>query len=392
MASAHVEVAKAAIITAGQRPNPSLGLGPAYTASDSPSLAPWGIGAVGLNFPIETAGRRAIRITHAEHVADAAALSLGETAWTVRSRLRSAFFSYLLARRERDIARAQEQAAAEVARLVQQRVRQGDAPQPVLTLTLANLAKARLKVAQTESRVPETLTRMAAAIGVPASALKGLRLAWPGFDNPPDARSLDLARVQRLALLNRLDLRRTLVEYQAAEDALKLQVARQYPNINIGGGYSWEVGENLFELVPTLILPVMNQNQGPIAEAEARRKETGRRFAALQAQIIAQAAEALTRYRGALHVLAEAERSAALQQRRLDAERDALQAGESDRLSFEVSKLAALSAGESALGALGQSQAALGLLEDAVQRPLESGGIGSFVLPARQLPDAARRS
>jgi outer membrane protein TolC len=390
--SAHLEVAKAAIITAGQRPNPSFGFGPLYSVGGGPSLAPWAIGAAGLDFPIETAGRRAIRITHAERVADAAALSLGETAWAVRSRLRSAFFSYLLARRERDVARAQEQAAAEVARLVRERVRQGDAPEPALTLVLANLAKARLKVAQTESRVPETFTRMAAAIGVPASALEGLRFAWPGFDNPPNTKSLDPSRVQRLALLNRLDLRRTLVEYQAAEEALKLQVARQYPNIDITGGYSWEVGENLFQLVPIVMLPVMNQNQGPIAEAEARRKEIGRRFAALQAQIIAQAAETLTRYRGALHVLADAERSATLQQRRLDAEREALQAGESDRLSFEVSKLAALSADESVLGALGQSQTALGLLEDAVQRPLESGAIGSFVLPARQLSGTAQQS
>ncbi len=381
VAAARLDVAHAAIVTAGQRPNPSLGFGPAYAGSDSPSFAPWGIGAAGLNIPIETAGRRDIRITHAERMADAAALSLGETAWMVRSRLRKAFFDYLLARRERDVARAQQRAASEVVKLVGQRVREGDAPEPALTLALANQARAKLKAAQAESRVPEALTRMAAAIGVPVGVLKDARFEWPGFDAPPAASSLTPARIQRLALLNRLDLGRVLVEYQAAEAALKLQVARQYPNINIGGGYGWEVGENLFELTPTVILPILNQNQGPIAEAKARREEVGRRFAALQAHIIAQADEALTRYCGSLDVLAQANRSATLEYRRLGAARSALQAGESDRLSFEIAKLTALSARESALGALGQSQAAMGLLEDAVEHPLGPDHLRTFTLP-----------
>ncbi len=393
VASAQLDVARAAIITAGQRPNPSLGFGPAYAGTDSPSFAPWGIGAAGLNIPIETAGRREIRITGAERMADAAALSLGETAWMVRSRVRKAFFDYLLARRERDLARAQRQAAAEIVKLVGQRVREGDAPEPALTLALANQARAKLKAAQAETRVPQALARMAAAIGVPIGALKDVRFKWPGFDEPPPASSLAPERIQRLALLNRLDLRRALVEYQAAEAALKLQVARQYPTINIGGGYGWEVGENLFELTPTVILPILNQNQGPIAEAKARREEAGRRFAALQAQIIAQAAEALTRYRGSLDVLAQANRSAALESRRLDAARIALEAGETDRLSFEMTKLAALAARESALGALGQSQAALGLLEDAVQRPLGPGHLRTFTLPpVRRRPSQGDRA
>jgi cobalt-zinc-cadmium efflux system outer membrane protein len=389
VAAARLDVAKAAIITAGQRPNPSIGLGPVYTAGSSPSFAPWGIGAVNLNIPIETAGRRGIRISHAERVADAAVLSLGETAWAVRSRVREAFLAYLLARRERDVARAQAQAAAEVAQLVGQRVRQGEAPEPALTLALANLARAKLNAAQAESRVPEALTRMSAAMGVSVGALKDARFGWPAFDRPPPATTLDPARIQRLALLDRLDLRRALVEYQAAEEALKLQVARQYPNLNIGGGYGWEVGDNLFELTPTVILPVLNQNQGPIAEATARREEAGRRFAALQAHIIAEAAEALARYRGSLDVLAQARRSAALESRRLQAAQGALEAGESDRLSMEVAKLAALSARAAALDALGRSQAAMGMLEDAVQRPLDPSDIRSFALPPERHPSGA---
>ena len=76
--------------TAGQRPNPTIGIGPAYTASAAPAFAPWALGAAELNFPIETTGKRGYRIAQAERLADAAALGVGETAWHVRSAVRTA--------------------------------------------------------------------------------------------------------------------------------------------------------------------------------------------------------------------------------------------------------------------------------------------------------------
>jgi hypothetical protein len=41
-----------------------------------------------------------------------------------------------------------------------------------------------------------------------------------------------------------------LAEYAAADEVLKLEIARQYPGINLGGGYSWQVGEDIFQLLP----------------------------------------------------------------------------------------------------------------------------------------------
>src|SRR5579875_3874253 len=97
VAEAELNVARAAIITAAQRPNPSIGLGPAYTASAAPSFAPWAIGAVQINFPIETAGRRGYRIAQARRLADASAIAVGEAAWRVRSAIRAALLNYIIA-------------------------------------------------------------------------------------------------------------------------------------------------------------------------------------------------------------------------------------------------------------------------------------------------------
>lgn len=392
VANAKLDVARAAIITAGERPNPSLGIGTIYTASKSPSFPPWAIGLMQFNFPIETAGRRGYRIARARQLADAAALAVGRAAWRVRRAARTALLNHLMAQREYDLARAYESASARTVKLLQERVDAGAAAAPTLNFALANLAAARLKTAQSESRVPETLNSLAAALGVPVEALQGVSFRWPGLEHPPDEALLTPARVQRLALMNRIDLRRMLDEYAAADEALKLEIARQYPDINLGGGYSWGVNENDFELLPIVNLPLMNQNQGPIAEARARRAQVAAQFTALQDSVIAQAKGALTAYRGALGALAQGSKAAVFAEKRLAAIRRSAELGDTDALTVATARLAAVAAEQSRTRALAEAQAALGALEDAVERPLEKSGLRTFTLPAAHPPKTGQSS
>jgi cobalt-zinc-cadmium efflux system outer membrane protein len=390
VAEARLRVAQAAVITAAERPNPSFGLGPAYAATAAPNFTPWAIGAAELNFPIETAGKRGYRINQARRLADAATMDVGEAAWRVRDEVRTALLNYLAARREYDLARSYESASADIARALQQRVSAGAAAAPDLNFALANLAAARLTAAQARSRVPETLNTLATAIGIPAQALQGADFVWPDFDHPPDETALTTTGVRRMALLNRIDLRRMLAEYAAADEALKLEIARQYPDINLGGGYSWEVNENLFELIPVVTVPLMNHNQGPIAQARARRAQIAAEFVALQDGIIGQASGALVGYRGALAAFAQGARSAAFAQKRLAGMRRAADLGDIDALTLATARLATIAAEQSRMGALANAQAALGTLENAVQRPLESDDLKSFAPPA-SLQDAYGR-
>jgi outer membrane protein, heavy metal efflux system len=382
VAEAKLEVAKAAIITAGQRPNPGFGLGPAYTASAAPSFAPWAIGVVQMNFPIETAGRRGYRIAQAQRLADAAAFAVGEAAWRVRSSVRGALLNHLAAERDYALAREYESASQRIASLLQERLAAGAAAAPAVDFALANLAAARLRAVQARSRIPETLNALAAALGVPVEALKGAKFAWPDYQRPPEVTSLTPARIRQLALLNRIDLRRMLAQYAAADEALKLEIARQYPDINLGGGYSWEVNENLFELLPIVTLPLMNQNQGPIAQARATRAQVAAQFVALQDSIIAQANGALTSYRGALDAFAQASKSAAFSNRRMAAMRRAAELGDIDSLALASAQLETIAADQAKARALVTAQQNFGALEDAAQRPLAGANLKSFNLPA----------
>ncbi len=388
VADAKLNVARAAIITAAERPNPSFGLGPAYTASASPSFAPWAIGVVQMNFPIETAGKRGHRIARAERLSDAAAFAVGEAAWQVRSSVRAALLSHLAAQRDYQLARSYESSSQRVASLMQERLKAGAVAAPAVNFALANLAAARLKTVQVRSRVPETLNTLAAALGVPVETLSGARFAWPQYAHPPRMASLTPARIRRLALLDRIDLRRMLAQYAAADDALRFEIARQYPDINLGGGYSWEVGENLFELLPVVMLPVMNQNQGPIAEARARRIQAAAEFVALQDSIIAQAGGALTTYRGALDAFEQASRSATFSEKRLAGIERAAELGDVNSVALASADLETIVAQQLKSRALTAAQQDLGALEDTVQRPLEDSNLKSFQLPP--LPNISR--
>lgn len=78
------------------------------------------------------------------------------------------------------------------------------------------------------------------------------------------------------------------------------------------------------------MLPIFNQNQGPIAEAEAHRREVAAQFVATQAGIIEQSQTNLTRYRGALGALDAARSASELQAKQLGQSRRATAVGESD--------------------------------------------------------------
>ena len=61
-------------------------------------------------------------------------------------------------------------------------------------------------------------------------------------------------------------------DYQIAEQALRLAVREQYPDIEIGAGFGSEGNDDRLLLGASLPLPIFNANRGAIAEARASRE------------------------------------------------------------------------------------------------------------------------
>jgi cobalt-zinc-cadmium efflux system outer membrane protein len=363
---ARVLEAQAAVVTAGARPNPSVSVAPSIP---SPYL-------FNLDFavPIETAGKRGHRIQSARSLENAARFDLADSAWKVRSGVRAALLNYLLASRSLDLLRTEEKIRVEQVNILEQRFAVGEIPRPEVDLARIELSKTHLAISTAEGQIAEAKVALAASVGIPVAGLQGLNFSWSDFDSPPSAESLSPEHIQQEAVLNRLDVRRSLAQYAAAESDLQLEISKQYPDVQIGPGYTYEEKNNFFTLGLSTTLPIFNRNQGPIAEAEARRKQAAASFLERQAQVIAGSERALALYVAALKELAEADQSLhKLQDAHLQMMQQAVQLGEEDRLSLNGVQVESSVVARARLDALARAHSALGELEDAVQRPLDPG-------------------
>lgn len=380
VARARVAQVRAGGTTAGALPNPTLGVLAGRSLLREPGTSPW-LSGFDLSMPLDLLWKRGYRVEQAAHLTEAAILELGEVAWHVRSRLRRALADHLLAEREFEVRRAEEAVRAEASRLMTRRLAVGEAFRLDVHTAQAGHFTSLQALRAAKTRVEETRATLAAAVGVPAGALESRALVWPDFEKPPALESLSLPAVQTAGLLNRLDVRRLLAEYAAAEAALGLEMAKRYPDVSLGPGYEFEQGERRFVLGLSITLPVFDQNAGPIAEALARRKEVGARFLGVQARAIAEMERALIRFQGAREELAEVEKTLGTLQERERAVARAVELGESDRTALAGMRIETLAASNARLAALAKTQAALGDLEGAVQRPLGQGKALPEILP-----------
>lgn len=388
VARERVSEANAAIITAHERPNPTLsGKIGGETAIETPWLA-----GLGFSVPIETAGKRKYRTVEAEKLAAVSEWDLAATAWSVRARVRSALIDDLAAKQNLAALRSEERLRAEQVKLYQQRFSAGMIPQPELDLARIQRTQAVLNERAAEGRVSVTQAALAAAIGVPLAAVESIRIAWPQFDEPPGFATLSPQKIQQDAVLNRLDIRRALAAYAAAEAALRLEIARQYPNFSIGPDYSYDEGSHFFSVPVSIVLPIFNHNQGPIAEAEARRRQMAAAFRAVQATGIANSEQALAKYKSALNELAQARRLLQQSRSQEQAAQKSLSAGQSDRLALNAAQLQTAITRAAELSALYKAQQALGDIENAVQRPLVPGDIHALNAQSPMLNPSPRKS
>lgn len=365
-ARARVAEAEAAIVTAGARPNPSLGLSPGIP---SPYLF-----SLDFAVPIETAGKRGYRIQSARSLDQAVRFELADFAWKIHSGVRSALLNYFLALRNLETLRSEEQVRHYQVSMLEKRLAVGEIPRPEVDLARIELSKTHLAITSAVGSVAKAKASLAATIGISLAQLQGIDFSWLGLDSPPTTESFSSQQIQRDAILNRLDVRRSLAQYSASEAELQLEIAKQYPDVQIGPGYTYEERNSFFTVGLSTTLPLFNRNQGPIAQAEARRKESAAAFLEIQAQVIAQSEQAFISYAAALKELAETDQTLRnLQDSQLKMVQRAASVGEEDRLAVNGLQLQNSVTARIRLDALSRAQSALGALEDALQRPLDPG-------------------
>lgn len=370
IARAKLASAEAAVVTAGARPNPTIGFSPAFDFNPAAGVSPWTLGFT-LDFPIETAGKRGYRIAQAHERLNGVRLDFAAVAWRVRSRVRQGLVELEQANSEVSILERRQHIYVGLLALMEARLKAGEASLTEMQLWRVAAAQTQVELDDARQHVSRAQIQLAEAVAVPVAALEQVKFSYSTVDRLPRPASVDPLR--RDALLHRPDVLGALSDYDASQVALQLEVARQYPDVHLGPGYTWDQGENKFSLGLSLGLPVFNRNRGPIAEAEGRRSEAAATLNAVQAQAIGEIELAFANYRGALVRLATADELLAQQKTRVGAMNQSLAAGAADRLEFLQTQVEAGLAERVRVAAYGEGQTALGKLEDALQRPVESG-------------------
>jgi outer membrane protein, heavy metal efflux system len=368
VARAQWAVAQGGETTAGQRPNPMLNVTPGYnTTTFAPS--PW-IPLGYLDVPMETAGKRGHRRAQAAQLAAAARLNVATAAWQVRSNLRSSLLDLAAAEQRAALLQTPIALQEKIVQRLDQQVQAGAiASSEAATFRIA-LAKARLDLAEARRLRADARARVAEAIGVPLRAVEGLQAPVYPDISPKLAGELTSAEARRAALQSRPDILAALAEYAASQAALQLEIAKQYPDVHLQPGYQYDQGDNKWTLGLTVELPVLHQNQGPIAEATARRREAAARFNALQAKVMAEIDRTVAVFQisetnsVALRSLAEE------LAKRTESVAAQFRAGAADQLDLLNAQLESASAALVQLDGQIKLQQAVGALEDAVQRPI----------------------
>jgi outer membrane protein, heavy metal efflux system len=370
VAIADVSAGTSAERVAALMPNPTLSLDPSYFVTNflqDPS--PWVI-ATALAFPIETAGKREIRVAQAQADTETRRWRLAETLWLARTELRRSLVARGIA--QQSVALAEGELTLRTAYLdwVETQIRFGLGIGADRLTAQTNLARAQAQLRTAQGELVTAEAQIATATGVAMENLPLSQLVPIAIDALPPPDATDLGTLRDWGVVNRLTVRHALADYIVTEEALRMAVARQYPDITIGPGYSFDRGDHAITLAVGFTVPLLHDERDAIAQALDVRARAAAQFQAAQSLALGEIDTASARYRAASAALADA-RSAEESAARAVGEVDRrLAAGAADRGEVLTVQLGLAVAQRASLDALRAVTDALGSLEDGVQRPI----------------------
>ncbi len=376
-ARAAVSVSVAARRTARQLPNPTLELETEYSnveeefanQHNGTPLWLWGVASEWL---LDYGVRRGMRISVADLTAQQGRYEFAELTWRTREGLRRAFADMLLDEREVTLLESVKADRESQLRMARRELEVGAAARGGMDRLVSDALLDEQQLYAARRRGSAAQSALAAAIGVPVQALEAVHLSWAALEDPPDLSEERLRQGREESLLERPDVRSAVVGYGVAEAALRLEISKQYPDVSIGPAYQWDHGVKRLQFNLFLTLPLVNRNQGPIAEAEARREEAGAKLEATVAAAYAEIDEAIRQWRIARDRLTEAHGDIYDNARRIYSEvEQGFAAGANDRMELVAARIARTLTELQVLDAVRETQDALGGLEDAMRRPLE---------------------
>jgi len=253
-------VALASFENAGLWDDPEFG----FDGSEiwSPS-SPFEFGLM-VSLTIPVSGRLEVEKSRAGAAYEAELRRIVNAEWELRGQVRQAWAAWTAAVERARLLRDATVQVERITSITDRLEAAGELSRIEARLFRVELAARRAEIADVILEVRQARIELLGLMGLPPNATIELLPALPTID-------LTCAGdvVGRLIEANtELAIRRA--EYQTAEESLRLEVRKQYPDIEIGGGYGRE-GDDRLLLGLSLPIPILNANRAGIAEARAER-------------------------------------------------------------------------------------------------------------------------
>ena len=283
-----------------------------------------------LDLPLDFGTRKAVRVETAAQAQVLAHLDNALAQRAVAGKIGVSVDVIRATLREQALLQTRTQQAQDWLKFVDQRILEGQATRPEQLKPQQELLATQAALQNAGATERGARSQLAQALGVPLAQALNLRLA----STAQISRALPKqdAALRQAALLARPELLRALGQYQLAEAALRLEYAKQYPELRLSPGYIWERGLVKLPLALAALLPPLDGNRSAIAVATAARSLAARELELTQANISAEIDLAFANQDAARSAWQLGLQQLTLANEELSAAKAAFDAGELDQL------------------------------------------------------------
>jgi cobalt-zinc-cadmium efflux system outer membrane protein len=362
-------LSRQAVKTASQLINPKLSVPLGHHSDTSNGQSPWTAGAL-IEFIYEFQGKREARIARARALMEAAKVHVRETAWDLRTALHSVCLDYYRALQQEKLAGNRLALLSQKLEVLQARNKVGEAGESAVNRVDLAMQQARLDLANAKAGVSDFRHRLTSLTGLTPDEFSNIEFSFDTLTGLVAAGMVSESNLRESALLHRTDIIRALYEYNAVEQGLKLEIEKQYPDLDLSPGFIYDQGDKIWQLGTSWVLPLFHNNEGPINEALAQRKLMQARFIDLQTNLLNRLHETLGRYemlQSSRSVTGEIQKKLEQQGRAI---RNQFDHGYSNRLDMINAELDLNAGRQAVLSSDVQLIGTLMHLEEIVQKPL----------------------
>ena len=282
IAQAQLELAQAAVITAGQSPNPVIGITPTRDTGTSPVQNLLGLN---LSLPIETNGKKDLRIAQSKAGLAAAKHRYNSLVWDTHRQVADTLLALQTSQQALttyNLILATDQKLLDVYK--KQKVAGQMVSMPAYQANIAYQQNILAKQ-QAEKAVLVAKNNLATTLSVPLVALQNISFSHYTANQFTTWHLTNTQRKQ--AVQQNYLIRAALADYDAAHKALEIEVAKQVPDIDLGPSYEWNSQQGgKYALGLSFTLPIMNNNEGPMAEAKAKLNLAAATFNQVQDKVL----------------------------------------------------------------------------------------------------------